>query len=107
MQETSTLLILKCIQAKNINIHNCNPTKKNRINTKIEINKRLGMPFYIPLIALICSFLLMSRKDKKLYSLNKYIYSFIGVVTLVLGFAKLTFSRMDEYPAAIVPEVHP
>ena len=79
MQETSTILILQCIQGKNIDMHNCNPTERTRMNTKMEINKRLGMPFFIPLIALVCCFLLGSRKDKKIYNFNKYIYSFIGV----------------------------
>ena len=53
------------------------------------------MPFYIPLIALICSFLLMSRKDKKLYSLNKYIYSFIGVVTLACAEIAVRYSGIS------------
>ena len=52
------------------------------MDTKIEINKRFGMPFYIPLIAMICSFLLSSRKDQKIYNYKKYIYFFIGVVIL-------------------------
>ena len=55
------------------------------MDTKIEINKRLGMPFYIPLIALLCSFLLASRKDKKIYNYKKYIYFFIGFVVLAMS----------------------
>ena len=31
----------------------------------------------------------------------------IGVVTWASGFAKLTFSLIDSYPAATVPDVHP
>ena len=53
--------------------------------SKIEINKRFGMPIYIPLISLISCFLLTSRKDKKMFYLNKYIYFFIGVLILVLA----------------------
>ena len=55
------------------------------MDTKIEINKRLGMPFYIPLISLLCCFLLTSRKDKKIYSYKKYIYFFIGFAILALS----------------------
>ena len=55
------------------------------MDTKIEINKRFGMPIFIPLIALIASFLLSSRKDKKIYNYNKYIYFFIGFIVLVLS----------------------
>ncbi len=82
MQETSTIEIFSCLIQKDISIHNCNLDKKSLMDNKIEINKRFGMPFYIPLIALLCSFLLASRKDKKIYSYKKYIYFFIGFLIL-------------------------
>ena len=85
MQETSTMEILLCIKTKNVDIHNCNLDKKSLMDTKIEINKRLGMPFYIPLISLLCSFLLASRKDKKIYNYKKYIYFFMGFIILALA----------------------
>ena len=47
--------------------------------------KYSGMPIFIPLLALICSFLLSSRRDQKLFHYNKYIYFFICVLTLVLA----------------------
>ena len=98
MQETSTLKILKCIKGQGIvkiNMHNCNPNEKTKINTKIEINKRLGMPFFIPLMALVCSFLLGSRKDKKIFNLNKYIYSFFGVLFLILAEITVRYSGIS------------
>ena len=104
MQETSTLKILRCIRGQNIekiNMHNCNPTEKTRINTKIEINKRLGMPFFIPLMALVCSFLLASRKDKKIFTLNKYIYSFFGVIFLILAEITVRYSGISWKHSAI------
>jgi len=82
MQETSTLRILQCMQNKKVNILSCNLIGKTMMNLKIEINKRIGMPFFIPLMALICSFLLASKRDKKIYQFNKYIYFFIGFVIL-------------------------
>ena len=101
MQETSTLSILLCLKGENISNHNCTPTRKTEINTKIEINKRLGMPFFIPLMALICSFLLSSRKDKKIYSFNKYIYSFIGVLILALAEITVRYSGASWSHTAI------
>ena len=77
--------ILLCLQKKNIILRNCSDSKKSLMDTKIEFNKRFGMPIYIPLIALICCFLLASRKDKKMYYLNKYIYFFIGFLILALA----------------------
>jgi len=92
IQETSTLQILKCIQNKKINILNCNPTEKTMMNLKIEINKRIGMPFFIPLMALICSFLLSSQRDKKIYQFNKYIYFFVGFIILTLAEITVRYS---------------
>jgi len=87
MQETSTIEILLCIKNKDPNIYNCNIDKKSLMDTKIEFNKRFGTPIYIPLISLLCSFLLTSRKDEKIYNYKKYIYFFIGFV--ILAFAEI------------------
>ena len=85
MPQIWTWKILLCLQEKNIISHNCSKSKKSLMDTKIEFNKRFGMPIYIPLISLISCFLLTSRKDKKMFYLNKYIYFFIGVLILVLA----------------------
>ena len=85
MQETPTMQILRCLTQNNIARHNCDDSKKSMMDTKIEINKRFGMPIYIPLISLISCFLLTSRKDKKMFYLNKYIYFFVGVLILILA----------------------
>tara|TARA_Y100000590_G_C15627950_1_gene980087 strand:- start:60 stop:1187 length:1128 start_codon:yes stop_codon:yes gene_type:complete len=95
MQETSTVTLLLCLQNKNIGEHNCNPTEKTKMNTKIEINKRFGMPLYIPLITLVCCFLLASRKDKKIFSYNKYIYSVIGILILTLAEITVRYSGIS------------
>ena len=85
MQETPTVQILRCLAHNNIARHNCSGSKKSMMDTKIEINKRFGMPMYIPLISLISCFLLTSRKDTKMFYLNKYIYFFVGVLILILA----------------------
>jgi len=85
MQETSTIKIINCIINKDADMHNCQQNKKALMNIRIEINKRFGMPILIPLISLVCSFLLSSRRDKKFYNYNKYIYFFIGFLILALS----------------------
>ena len=55
------------------------------MDIKIEFNKRFGTPIYIPLIALICSFLLSSRRDQKIYEYNKYIFFFISFLILAVS----------------------
>jgi len=57
------------------------------MDTKIEFNKRFGTPIYIPLISLLCSFLLTSRRDEKIYNYKKYIYFLIGFI--ILAFAEI------------------
>ena len=103
MQETSTLKILGCIKNNNtsVNMHNCSPTKKSFMDTKIEINKRLGMPIFIPLISLVCAFLLSSRNDKKIYNYNKYIYFFIGFSILTLSEIFVRYSGISWTHTAI------
>ena len=83
IQETSTLHIIRCFDEKNKYMHNCNMTDEYQKDLRIEINKRFGMPFYVPLISLIICFLLSSRRDKKISSYNKFIYFVIGFLVLV------------------------
>ena len=92
IQETSTIQIVNCIIKKDLNEENCKQDKKYLMNATIEINKRFGMPIFIPLISLVCSFLLASRKDKKIYNYNKYIYLFIGFLILALSEALVRYS---------------
>ena len=92
IQETSTKQVLLCIQKKNIETHNCDYSKKSLMDIKIEFNKRFGMPAYIPLISLICSFLLTSRKDEIMYYLNKYVYFLIGFLILILAEVLVRYS---------------
>ena len=87
IQEISSIRVIRCMQEKNLN--NCILSKniqdrnKHLTQNKIEFNRRFGMPVFIPLVALISSFLLLSRNEKKFFSLYKYIFFFIGVVIIV------------------------
>jgi len=101
IQETSTLKILLCILKKNIDMHNCQNNKKSLMDIKIEFNKRFGMPIYIPLISLICSFLLSSRRDQKIYGYNKYIYFFLGFVILTMSEIIVRYSGISWTHSAI------
>jgi lipopolysaccharide export system permease protein len=99
IQETKTLDMIRCIR-RNLDTHktkfevthNCQKTKRGIMDTRIELNKRFGMPFFIPVIALVCSFLLSSRRDKKTYIYNKYIYFFISFVILTIAEITVRYS---------------
>ena len=100
VQETSSLLMIKCMQDKNKNTRNCDRHKKENRDTRIELNKRFGIPIFIPLIALIACFLLSSRKWKKNSGFHKYLYGFIGVAILIYSEITVRYSGISLTHAA-------
>ena len=61
LQETSTLKLLQCINdSVNKSEINCKENTKKEITT--VLNRRIVLPLYIPIIALLCSFLLIKTK---------------------------------------------
>ena len=98
IQETSSLEIIRCIQAQYMYVsqENCARYRNNYTDTKIEINKRIGMPIFIPLISLVCSFLLASRKNRKnLNYLHKHLFFFISVVILLTAEIAVRYSGVS------------
>ncbi len=95
IQETSSLDILNCVIKKSVELRNCHQTKKSLMDQKIELNKRFGMPFFIPLIALTCAFLFSSRKDKKIYKYNNHIYGIISVLILTISEISVRYSGIS------------
>tara|TARA_B100000686_G_C16707147_1_gene926993 strand:+ start:42 stop:1187 length:1146 start_codon:yes stop_codon:yes gene_type:complete len=90
IQETSTKRIIECLNIKNLYVLNCLTDEENIVAEKhfikqnrIEINKRFGMPIFIPLIALVSCFLLSGRRDKKINFYNRYLYFIIGFTILI------------------------
>ena len=92
IQETSTFSIIKCMQNNYQGSHNCNPSEKSIRDTKIEINKRFGMPFFVPLVSLITCFLLVSRKEEKFSGFDKYLYGLIGFIILIVSEISVRYS---------------
>ena len=91
LQETSTLKLAKCFISKDLASNMCQDDVQKEI-LPILI-RRLILPFYIPVISLICSFLLL--KNQKFYS-NKtsiFIYSFIVLILteLLIRFTGLNY----------------
>ena len=96
IQEISTYEIIRCmtLQFLEKDTKSCR-YGENYTDTKIEINKRLGMPFYIPLISLICCFLLSTRRDKKISYYNNYIYFSISFIILVISEISVRYSGLS------------
>ena len=76
--------------------------------TKQELLKRFYKPFYIPVIALLCSFLLISGNYKPNYSkVKKYIFLAILLI-LIISEASLRYSvssKLSFYFYLAVPIV--
>ena len=71
LQETSTISLINCITDKyNKVFFNCEKDTKKEIST--VLNRRFALPFYIPIISLLCSLLLIKNIKKKNYLFNKY-----------------------------------
>ena len=86
LQETSTLKLLQCINdSVNKSEINCKENTKKEITT--VLNRRIVLPLYIPVIALLCSFLLIKTKTKRSLFLNKY--SIFILSFLILLYAEL------------------
>ena len=84
IQETSSKTLIDCILSKNKNIQilNC-PKTDSKIDTLAELNRRFGMPLYIPTISLILSFLLIYRSESNRKNLFKYFYFGLSFLILV------------------------
>ena len=83
IQETSTISLLNCFNPKLINKYDC---KKNYKEELLPVlNRRIVLPFFIPLIAIISSLLLIKNK-KNIFLSNTtiFLYSF-----LILLYAEL------------------
>ncbi len=84
VQETASKLLIDCILMKKNNfILNC--PSEEKFEVLAEINRRFGMPLYIPFIALLCSFLLINREESKFGGLFKYYYGGLAFLTLIVA----------------------
>ncbi len=102
IQETPTTKILVCLKKyysnelnDNIYIKNC---PKNNIAVIIEtFSRRLGMPFYIPIISLLISFLLIYRKTEKSKIFNRYLFFGLSFFLLVLSYLLIRYSGFSNF----------
>ena len=106
LQETTTFALIDCF-FKNENallskiLDSC-PSKKLNKDIISTVLRRLGMPLYIPLVALICCFLLISTKKKKYKLAQNYIYFFLGFVVLVCAEILVRYSGFSKCPVITV-----
>ena len=78
IQETSTVKLLECLFSQSINDKNCNINFKKEIIS--NLNRRIIIPFYIPVISLICCMLLIKSKNRLIGKISVFLYSFILLI---------------------------
>ena len=95
------MLLIKCyFNKKKIEIINC-PKDHKKNDVLSEINRRLGIPLYIPIITLIVCFLLNQRGESKYKSYFKYIYTIIAFAILVVAEILVKYSGKSFYNSLI------
>jgi lipopolysaccharide export system permease protein len=78
--------LIKCLSSPtNYKTLNCAVDTKKEIVT--VLNRRITLPFYIPIVALLCSFLLIKSQKKNSYIFNKY--SIFGLSFFILLYSEL------------------
>ncbi len=82
LQETATNRLLSCFIFFKIKDEICQEDAKREIIP--ALNRRLVLPFYIPVIALLCSLLLIKTERKYLRKSSIFIYNFILLIFLEL-----------------------
>ena len=92
IQETSTKKIIKCSISKNSNSKFCNNESKKEILPNLI--RRVILPFYIPVVSLICSFILL-RNDK--FYLNKFFIFLYSFIVLIFTELSLRYTGISNF----------
>ena len=86
LQETSTLNLMKCLlNPIKEKIINCRKSAEEEIKT--VLNRRFVLPFYIPIISLLCSFLIIRNEKRIHFFYNKY--TIFSMSFLILLYSEL------------------
>ena len=113
LQETSTHDLLRCIlQSYPENILNCTKSAEKEIKT--VLNRRFVLPFYIPIISLLCSFLMIRVEEKKNYFFNKYsvfilsffILLYAELIVRYTGISKIINILFIISPLILIPIIY-
>ena len=101
LQETSSLILFECLFKKNLKKKLLNCAERSKLDALSEFNRRLGMPLYIPYVALLSCFLLIGRDQSKRKSLYKYFYFALGFLTLVMAEILVRYSGKSLFYSTI------
>ena len=97
LQETSTLKLLNCFLNKSTELNFCKEDSKKEI-VPILIRRTI-LPFYIPTIALICSFLLLKNQRNFLNKIFIFLVSFFTLIMteLIIRYTGINYFLRSAY----------
>ena len=113
LQETSTFELIQCMNNSFVEDRGyCSESAKNEITT--VLNRRILLPLYIPIIALLCSFLLIKTKRGKNFFLNKYsiftlsflILLYAELIVRYTGISKIISILFTVSPIVLIPIIY-
>ena len=102
IQEQSTLKLFNCAQSllnENIKFlysENMICKKDYLKNIKQELLKRIYLPFYLPLLALIACFLILKSKNNHEYSNFKFKLFIIGIIFLIISEVSIRYAGLRD-----------
>tara|TARA_B100000886_G_C20423356_1_gene492649 strand:+ start:2414 stop:3490 length:1077 start_codon:yes stop_codon:yes gene_type:complete len=104
IQETSTFDLIKCLVDKRyIQSNFCNEDFKKEILS--TLNRRIIIPFYIPVLSLICSLLLIKTKKKYFKNVAIFSYSFLILLFTELAVRYTGINTLILYSFILMPFV--
>ena len=107
IQETSTFDLLKCFNKDFSKDVFC--SKKDVGELVPTLNRRITLPFYIPIISLICCFLFLQSSNRKIY--NNFIIFILSFIILLFAELIIRYTGLNKnlnylfiiVPLALVP----
>ena len=95
LQETPTINLIQCVFfSVDESILNCKEKTKKEIIT--NLNRRIGLPLYLPIISLLCSFLLIKTNKKINYFNNKYTIFTLSFLLLLYAELIIRFTGISQ-----------
>ena len=102
IQETDTITLIKCLFDKSsIRTIYCNEDFKKEILS--TLNRRIIIPFYLPVISMICSFLLIKSKKNFFQNLNIFSFSFLILLFTELAVRYTGINSLILYTFVLMP----
>jgi lipopolysaccharide export system permease protein len=102
VQEQSTLKLFNCAQSlineniKFLYFKNMHCEKSYLKNIKQELLKRIYLPLYLPLLALVACFLILKSKDNSEYTNFKFKLFLTGIVFLIISEVSLRYAGLNN-----------